>query len=263
MGWGDEIMVTGEARRLQSVNPARVAVMDPRGYRTARWHEIWEHNPRIASQDEVRRLKGAVQWLENCGGRRPYIDYAESNHQRWTWLPYEPVPGEIVLTVDEKGFAARHCDMVVIEPSVKSANQVNKDWGWSHWLALTDLMPHLPWVQIGPPGIRMLPRARHLVTRTTRLAAAAISQARAVVTHEGGLHHCAAAFGRPTVVIRGGFISPKVTGYAGQVDFYVEDKAWPLGCGMRVACQHCRSAMDSITPEKVAAALVTMLKAKE
>lgn len=249
-------MVTAEARKLQAVNPQKVAVMDRRSIRTARWHEIWENNPRIATPAEVERLKGNVQWLENYGGRRPYIDYNRTHYERYAWTTYHVEPPEIYLSGEEKTFASRQADCIVIEPSVKSSKQINKDWGWNNWVRLTDLMPHLPWTQVGPVGIRVLPRARHVVTRTTRLAAAAVSGARAIVTAEGGLHHCAAAFGIPGVVIFGGFISPATTGYACHTNLFTGGEA----CGWRTPCQHCRDALDRITPEAVATKLLDILK---
>jgi ADP-heptose:LPS heptosyltransferase len=83
-----------------------------------------------------------------------------------------------------------------------------------------------------------------------------------VISAEGGLHHCAAALGVPAVVIRGGFIGPRVTGYAGQVDLFVESAEWPLGCGVRSGCPHCAAAMESINRTMVAAALRKLLEEK-
>ena len=59
MGWGDEIMVTGIARRQQELSPLPVRVLDKRGRR--RWNEIWRGNPRLALPD----FEGKVQLLSN------------------------------------------------------------------------------------------------------------------------------------------------------------------------------------------------------
>lgn len=251
-------MVTAEARKLQAVNPAPVAVMSRNFVKTARWHPIWDHNPRIAGDGDVKRLKGAVQWLDNFSGHRPYIDYDRTTNDRYTWSGYRVEPGEIYLDDEEKAFAAHHCGAVVIEPNVKSSAQQNKDWGWDKWLRLTEMMPHVPWLQVGAEGTRVLPRARYLRTKTTRLAAAILSGAQAIVTTEGGLHHCAAAFRIPGVVIFGGFISPATTGYDCHVNIFTGGNA----CGNRTPCMHCRDAMNRITPEAVAEALIGILKGK-
>lgn len=260
MGWGDEIMLSGEARAVALHTGKRVAVMARRGIRTPRWHEIWQQNPRFVPLEQMKRLGGDAVWIDNYPGKRPYIDYSGTDGQQYAWLPYQPPVGEIVLDAAERTYGNRYAGAIILEPNVKSHKQLNKDWGWENWRELMGMMPFEPWTQVGPSGTRIMPGARHAVTANTRLAAAVIAAAKVVVTTEGGLHHCAAVFKKPCIVIRGGFISPQVTGYAGQRDFYVEDDRWPLGCGMRVPCEHCRAAMESIKPEQVAAALIALLK---
>ena len=70
------------------------------------------------------------------------------------------------------------------------------------------------------------------------------------------MHHCAAAFGVPGIVIFGGFISPATTGYGCHVNLFTGGEA----CGMRIPCEHCADAMRKITPEQVAAALIALMK---
>jgi ADP-heptose:LPS heptosyltransferase len=105
----------------------------------------------------------------------------------------------------------------------------------------------------------MLEGVEFIETPTLRHAAAIVARARAVVVPEGGLHHTAAVFNVPAVVIYGGFISPAVTGYAGQVSLFANDEKHPLGCGWRTPCDHCAKAMASITPEIVANHLETLI----
>lgn len=68
-----------------------------------------------------------------------------------------------------------------------------------------------------------------------------------LVTTEGGLHHAAAIFGIPAVVIYGGYISPRQTGYDGQVALFEGGEP----CGWRKPCPHCAAAMGKIEPERV------------
>jgi ADP-heptose:LPS heptosyltransferase len=91
-----------------------------------------------------------------------------------------------------------------------------------------------------------------------RDAAAVLATARAAVLPEGGLHHVCAAVGTSAVVIYGGYISPQVTGYEGQTAFFTGSG---LGCGMRVACTHCKQSMEAIAPEAVFEALQRALNA--
>ena len=64
---------------------------------------------------------------------------------------------------------------------------------------------------------------------------------------EGGLHHAAAALGTPTIVIFGGFISPRQTGYPHQVNLFTGGTP----CGMRRRCDHCEQAMRRVAIEEV------------
>ena len=74
-----------------------------------------------------------------------------------------------------------------------------------------------------------------------------LSQSRLAVLPEGGLHHAAAASGTPSIVIFGGFISPRQTGYLHQSNLFTGGDP----CGMRHRCSHCKRAMDRITVEEV------------
>ena len=59
-----------------------------------------------------------------------------------------------------------------------------------------------------------------------------LSGARAAVLHEGGLHHAAAALGMPAVVLFGGMISPRNTGYDVHVNLAIDD---PEALGWRIS----------------------------
>ena len=64
---------------------------------------------------------------------------------------------------------------------------------------------------------------------------------------EGGMHHAAAATSRKAVVIFGGHISPKITGYDFHTNLYVDIEGSP--CGNKNICNHCKKCMDSISSE--------------
>ncbi len=248
MGWGDEIMVTGEARRLRKRDPRPVAV---RGKRAGvRWHPIWDGNPRLATPDDVAAGRD-VQWLDNGPGLRPYVDYPRCTPERWAYTDWRCTPGEVFVP------RLTRQDYVVIEPLIKAKASPNKRWGWERWQALVRLLPELDWVQLGPLGTRLLAGVRHVVTTDFVAACTALSGASAAVLPEGGLHHAAAALGVPAVTIFGGMTSPANTGYDGHINLFVDDGRSP--CGMRVECGHCAAAMASITPELVAEHLEELL----
>ncbi len=106
MGYGDDLMASGEARELYGRVGKRIAIGD--GRRIC-WSPVFDNNPIIVRPSEPR---GAVAWLDNYPGHRPYIDYAATHAiglkyggaaksrrkaiaaaGRWVFKPYKPVPG--------------------------------------------------------------------------------------------------------------------------------------------------------------------------
>lgn len=251
MGWGDEIIATGQARLMQENLPHKVVIYDRNGQ--IREHEIWRNNPRIATRSE--RLP-KTQTLKNCPGFRPYI--AEKYPDRWVWKEFECPVGEIYFSPDEVEFAAKHKDGIIIEPNNKAKASPNKDWGVARWVELVALMKAegLPAWQIGGPGTRVINGAHFIETPTFRHGCAVLANARAAVLPEGGLHHAAAAVGVRAVVIYGGFISPKQTGYDLHVNLFTGGEP----CGMRAPCAHCQQAMGAVTPAQVLQELKGLLQ---
>lgn len=241
MGWGDELMLTGEVARMVARDSRRVRVLYRGSVR--RWHAAFNGNPRLARPEE----EGNFQVLHNGPGERPYI--AAKRQNRWTWRDYTPTPGEIYFSPYERAFAERYPGRIILEPNIKVGASPNKDWGWVRWNKLAWLLDREGYrvTQLGGGGQPMLDAAEFIQTPDFRCAAAVLSSARLAVLPEGGLHHAAAAAGTPAVVIFGGFISPAQTGYAGQINFHRGGRP----CGMRVPCQHCARAMAEISPEEV------------
>lgn len=252
MGWGDELMVTGHARELQACDPRRVRPH----YDRQLDHESWINNPRIAGRHE----KGDFQlYAGRVNGLRPYM--AAKQGDRYIWRAHQPPVGELYFSEDEKAFGGGWPGRIVLHPCLKPGAPMNKDWGWKRWCGLVELMlaKGLKPSQIGVESSRRLPGAEFIVTKTMRRAAALLERARAAVLLEGGLHHCAAAVRCPAVVIYGGFISPAVTGYAGQRGLFMQTSEHPLGCGWRVNCNHCSAAMAQISPAMVLTHLEALL----
>lgn len=250
--------MTGQCRHLQARDPRKVRIV----YEKPRWHEVWNGNPRIAQPGE----KGDFQdFSPRQGYKRPYI--ASKNEKQWTWQRWgaewggrAPV-GELYLTDEERAFGAAHAGRVFIEPHLKRGASQNKKWGWARWEALAALLLNggFPVAQLGAPGLPAMPGVEQIRTNSARMAAALLAHARGAILPEGGLHHIAAAVGTPaTVVIFGSYISPEVTGYETQTSLFT---GAGLGCGMRVPCRCCESAMAKISPEDAFSALRTVLGA--
>lgn len=247
MGAGDWIMATGEAKKHFAATGRRVAFIDYRGHH--HWHEVFEHNPKIVRPGETGDFDG----LRQGGGERPYIERKEP--RRWVWRPYRPEAGEIFLTDEERAWAnsAYIPSSVIIEPYGKEVGHNNKRWPIDRWAYLVRDLAKLGIrvVQIGPEGTKPLPGAHWIRTPTFRHAAALMSVARACIAQEGGLHHLAACFGTPTVVLWSEFISPEHTGY----DFQKNIRHAGKPCGSRVKCQGCRRSLEAITVDEVVSAL--------
>lgn len=175
--------------------------------------------------------------------------------RQWRWNDWKCPRGEIFLTDDEKSFAEPYAGLVIVEPNLKPKASPNKDWGLGRWQALVDARRDIPWAQIGPIGTHALRGVQMIHTPDFRHGCAVLARARTAVLPEGGLHHAAAALSVPAVVIFGGFISPKQTGYAGQHNLFTGGQP----CGMREPCEHCRKAMAAITVENVLQELETIL----
>jgi ADP-heptose:LPS heptosyltransferase len=258
MGIGDEIMASGQAKALHQQNPwKKVAVQGRRG--RVRHHFMWLHNPFIATPEEVEAGL-EVQELVNGAGMRPYVDYTRTTPERWAYTNWKAAPGVVYLSEAERRWVGSAEGHLLIEPHIKTNASPNKRWGFERCQKLIDLLPGLPWAQMGPADTRWLRGARKLVTPHFRFAAAVVERSVGVVAPEGGLHHTAAAFGVPAVVIFGSMTSPENTGYGREhrhIDVYRPHGDGP--CGARKACTECAQAMASITPYFIAERIEEML----
>jgi ADP-heptose:LPS heptosyltransferase len=243
MGLGDELMATAEARRLQERGDLRPVAFRGKDGRP-RWHPIFDNNPRIA-----RTFLGA-QVSDNRSGNRPYI--ASFDKRRFVWVAkFKCRPGEIYFAEIEKAFGQAHAGRLVIEPHVKQRDGSNKAWPWHRWQAVVDARPDLPWLQLGPPGTQILRGVMRATTLDFRLATAVLAYSMGYVGTEGGLHHAAAAVGKPAVVLFSEFISPAQTGYATHHNIYRAGEP----CGMRSPCRSCAESMNKISVADVLAGI--------
>lgn len=269
MGWGDVLMSIGDAQRLHRETGKKIAIGDP------------DKNQLVASEmffgltelaNSRMQLDGSELWLKNHSGCRPYINYdamaARSVETQtklkkvpYAWrTDYTPTPARLRLThkEQEQVLLLSNQPWIALGPCLKPKAPVNKDWGFERWEALSrKLSSDFDVRQILAPGDRPLPsRVRKLHPKTFREALVMIMGASMYVGHEGGLHHAAAAGNRPAVVVFGGFVNPKATGYDSHVNLTGfdphSDEFDASFCGTRrTACPHCRDAMNRITEARV------------
>ena len=249
MGFGDEILASGLARGA-AVRGKRVAFGDRQriiwGPESV---EIFRGNPNVAPPGS----EGAadLEWIAHYPGNRLYN---RAGGNGWVWnYDFRPVPGEIFFDANESALAARVAPgFVLIEPNVPPHKDVtsNKQWDPARFQWVADRLReggHRV-VQLTYNGILHQLRDVEMVpAQTFRIALAVLERAALFIGHEGGMHHGAAALGIPAVVIFGGFIPTRVTGYENHDNLAAGEPA----CGSRTPCQHCREALDAITAGQV------------
>lgn len=259
MGWGDEVIATGEVRFVQEMygpGAPRVAILDKDD--KPRWNDLWIGNPRIVRPDQIEDKNLRIHHGGHC---RPYIDYERMKREFYEVYPTR----NFRMKVRDPNLPYRFTDAkvrrgelyfvnytpksyVIIEPHYKRGN-LNRNWGWEKWQTVVNAIPQVDWLQINPPGVSLLKGVKHIPADNFIKACQILAKSILYVGPEGGLYHAAAALGVPSVAIFGGFVSPVNQGYDGEINLYPEDERSP--CGMRVECQHCREVMDRISTEEV------------
>lgn len=181
-------------------------------------------------------------------GRRPYIDYQKTRPGKIVFnYDYKVEPGEIFFDPAELRHAQE--DFIYIEPNVKGTFSGNKDWGFERWQQVVNALPYR---FIQGKG-RRLEGVEQVQTTSFRDACALLGRARLFVGTDGGLHHAAAALGKPAVVVWGGLAPPSVLGYDSHTNLHSGASA----CGSYEACEHCKQALSRITVEMVVDAIRT------
>ncbi|KKN90108.1 hypothetical protein LCGC14_0232210 [marine sediment metagenome] len=267
MGHGDEIMAAGQAQALFKKTGQKVAICDRNNH--PRICVEWWYNPAIATLKDVED-NPKLPRIKNAPWCRPYLIYKNAERdRRWRFTEWQArtAPGRIYLSTDEVLQSHNNDDelgenYVIIEPNVNPKNvegaKANKDWGFDRWQKIVFEMNSIHWVQIGPVGTKWLEGVVRLHTNTFREACAVIVRSRGYIGVEGGLHHAAAAFNKPGVVIFGGFTHPDTTGYPIHKNLYFEHEKTP--CGMWDRCPHCELAMSSISTDVVLNSVERALK---
>ena len=241
MGWGDEVMSMGRLERFHECTGKRGAILNdigrPRDCVLWHGHPSWDAN--------------ATSGIKDGSGCRPYITRWET----WQGKPravfndvYRPRAGKIYLTQAERDSVTIDGPFIVVNPTVKANASPNKQWGLDRWREAIKGLP-LPVYQLGVDAGEVIKGARFFRTESIRHAAAVIEKAALVMTNEGGLHHIAASFERPAVVVFGAYVNPLVTGYPFHTNLHVQTADGY--CGRYAPCEHCNQAMAQITPDMV------------
>ena len=249
MGFGDDIMSTAYVEALKDEFPNDKFVMGNPDTQTMHWSEVFENHPLMLQKHE--KHQGELVFIPDYPGRRQYIDYAKCGNGRFAFNKDFAAPvGKIYFSEKEQAqIEELKGNFVVIEPNVKgevSAN--NKDWGFKNWQEVINrTIGKVGWLQVGAPG-PILNGVWKRPTDRFRGAMVILAASRGFVGTDGGLHHAAAALGKPAVVVWGGYTSPKQLGYNGHFNVVSPGEVrTSSGCGSLGPCDHCRDAMEAIS----------------
>ena len=251
MGFGDELMLTGIVKKAYERRKRPIALgRHGKNYLDeVLWGEVFDNNPKIDREPGA----GAI-WVDAIKGNRPYIDY----HQTFlnqdgsvAYKDFRPEPGEIFFSDEEKEKYTQK-DFIYIEPNVKGSFSGNKDWGFEKW---QEVVKRVPATFIQGRG-RRLDGVEQVDTPTFRDACALLSRASGFVGTDGGLHHAAAALGKPAVVVWGGVVGPDILGYDSHYNLRAKGVR---DCGSHKPCQHCKKALEQVTIDEVVDAVRKMV----
>lgn len=264
MGWGDDLMWLGEARKVWEKNPTSVV------HANRKKSIIWDDLDWVVDHDAVTDCE-KIHVPEKPNGNRWYI-------KGWGngcihYQPYEPIPAPYSISDEESLWSIvtlsriiqDNKPFVILNPDAKRTTLAdNKVWGFDKWQRLCDLVRRKYHV------VRLVPSrnytdvsgrveydepelegAYNIEVDNIRDAFAIAEWSKAIVTTEGGMHHFAAARNKRAFVICGGVITPNITGYRNRNQtYYVYDHP-ETPCGKQINCSHCKDAMNSIHPEEI------------
>jgi hypothetical protein len=221
MGLGDEILAAGQAKLLG--RPVKIGD----GEKHIR-NPLYDYIPYISMDGE---------WFIDHGGNRGYFHECKAlpDGERLIFnMDYKAEPAQIDLTPVENEY-------IIIEPNIKPSAPPGKKW--PYYDVVVDRCDY-PFLQFNSNSLGV----DHINTSVVD-AARWIAGCKCYIGTEGFLHHLAAAFNKPAVVLFGAFSHPEVTGY----DFHTN--IWrdvPKELGHR---NMKGTAMETITPEEVIEAL--------
>lgn len=156
----------------------------------------------------------------------------------------------------------RYRDYIVVQSTANSVYTPNKNWIPGRMAEVVRrLKGVMPTIQIGMAEDEPLPVDIHYQGRLTfKESASLLAGARLFVGLEGALMHAAAAFNIPSVIIFGGYIHPKQSGYSNITPIFSDLNCSP--CLSRMKCLKNFECMDLISVDQVMEAIHTSLNLK-
>ena len=283
MGFGDEIMTTGFARLAKKKHPEAQIVIGDLKKNYFYDNIIFKNNPNITDKKNYQKSKKTI-CLNTYPGQRPYVK--SWNEKRIFWNEnFKTIRGDLYFDKKELLIAKKAFDkilnewesktnknfqgIVFIEPSRKDKEystdnkknfflgERNKCWINERWQEVIDsLKNEILFIQTIHSESSKLDGTFKFKS-DFRTACALMSFCDCFLGWEGGFSHAAAALNKKAVVLFGGWIHPRTTGYDLHSNIYIDIEGSP--CGMRDSCKHCEECRNLITTKEVISRLNKIL----
>ena len=269
MGYGDSIMVTGIAKNVKKkYSDYQIIVGDRKKLLSYYDPMIFVNNPNITAEPDIDLSKKTI-WIEEFQGKRSYVNNADKDKFYWN-EKYRAAQGELFFSDNEINFAqsmykkiGKHKSsefqkkIIFIEPSRNTTHknaesnngEENKKWELKKWQEVVNYFKNeILFVQSTYENCDILDEVYNFVLNF-REACALMSLCDFYLGWEGGFSHAAAALNKKAVVLFGGYIHPKTTGYNFHQNIYIDIDGSP--CGMRKYCEHCEKCRKLIKADQV------------
>jgi len=199
------LLAAGQARIIHEATGKKVTIGNPDSG-NHKWFELYDYIPYLTKH-------GGIWWKDHKGFRGYISEYLllpnGACYQAVFNPDYRAVPAIIEIDAEPN-------DYIIIEPSKKDTAPHAKLWhGYQELVDRSDLN----FVQLNQSTLKGVDRLDTTIIEAARL----MKGCRAYVGTEGFLHHLAAAFDKPAVVVMGAFVPPTVLGYPGQINLAVDD----------------------------------------
>jgi len=262
MGYGDEIMTTGYAKKLKEKYPNHQIIIGDPQKKVIWYSDIYKNNPNITPVKKFDSNK-KFAWVENFPGNRPYISNTNGKQIIWN-MKYRSIKGEFYFDAKEKEFAdntiqrflknwhktnlKKYKKIIFIETSRKEKNTKhglsNRDWGIENWIKFVNkYKKDYLFIQSIHKDSKII-NDIYSFRSDFRQACAVMSHCDLFVGWEGGFVQAAAALNIKALALFGGWAHPSVTGYPFHKNIYVAIDKSP--CGMLDECAHCKKCRKLI-----------------
>ncbi|MEJ2055708.1 MAG: glycosyltransferase family 9 protein [Calditrichaceae bacterium] len=231
----------------------------------ANWVELFKNNPYVdwVTNKHLKTTKRHIKpryFIDTSASQSIYEQFMQSVGSSGKARP------ELYFSDDEIEYVRRRFDFPYISicPLGKQKFSANrKEWGVENFQKLRNLFPDYEFVQIGLESDDLLENVHDARGLPVRQSAAVIRNSLFFIGLEGGLMHVAAAAGRRSAIIYGGFIDPDISGYEENLNIVNRVECSPCFRSYK-KLEHCETmiCMKGISPESAAGKIKDKFKSE-